>query len=296
MEFTRLSQLTGNPKYFDAVQRITNELERGQSTTRIPGLWPLFVDAKELKFDWSQFSLGGSADSTYEYLPKEHILLGAQTDQYRNMYEDAIEAIKSKLLFRAMTKDENKQILFTANVRGLKGGVLHGVEYVQDHLKCFLGGMVGLASKIFNRAEDLAIARGLTDGCIWAYDSMPTGIMPESLEVSPCADIDKCPWDEGKWYEDVLGQSIHSREHLAQAQQQVKDEGFPPGIVGISDPAYKLRYDIHAASSASVPFFPGLLTVVLDPRLSNQSLSCIASPAISHSKTPPGACSKASIK
>ncbi|OOQ86097.1 glycosyl hydrolase family 47 protein [Penicillium brasilianum] len=241
VEFTRLSQLTGNPKYYDAVQRITNELERGQSKSRIPGLWPIYVNAKDLKFDWSQFSLGGSADSMYEYLPKEHILLGAQTDQYRNMYEDAIEAIKKKLLFRAMTKDEDKQILFTSNVRGLKGGALHGVQYVQDHLKCFLGGTVGLASKIFNRTEDLSIARGLTDGCIWAYDSMPTGIMPETLEVSPCKEIEKCPWDEGKWYEDVLGQPIHSREHLERAQQEVELEGFPPGIVGIPDPTYKLR-------------------------------------------------------
>jgi mannosyl-oligosaccharide alpha-1,2-mannosidase len=271
LEFTRLSQLIGNPKYYDAVQRITNELERGQSKTKIPGLWPLFVNAKDLTFDWSQYSLGGSADSTYEYLPKEHILLGAQTDQYRSMYENAIEAIKKKLLFRAMTKDEDKQILFTSNVRGLKGGALHGVQYIQDHLKCFLGGTVGIASKIFNRTEDLPIARGLTDGCIWAYDSMPTGIMPETLEVSPCAEIEKCPWDEGKWYEDVLGQPIHSREHLERAQKQVEDEGLPPGIVGIADPTYKLRYDLDSTFPVHVPIWSVILTTSLGPRLSSPS-------------------------
>ncbi|KAI2788491.1 hypothetical protein POX_e06507 [Penicillium oxalicum] len=241
LEFTRLSQLTGNPKYFDAVQRITNELERAQSKTRIPGLWPLFVDAKHLRFDWSQFSLGGCADSTYEYLPKQHILLGAQRDEYREMYEAAMEVITGKLLFRAMTKDEERQVLFTSNALGLRGGKLHDVEYIQEHLKCFLGGMVGLASKVFNRTEDLPIARGLTDGCIWAYESMATGIMPEIMAVSPCKDMAHCPWDEGKWYEDVLGQPIHSRKHLEQAQEVVEREGLPPGVVGVTDAAYKLR-------------------------------------------------------
>ncbi|KAJ5477273.1 hypothetical protein N7539_007417 [Penicillium diatomitis] len=241
LEFTRLSQLTGNPKYFDAVQRITAELERGQSRTRLPGLWPVFIDAKSLGFGWSQFALGGGADSTYEYLPKQHILLGAQRDEYRLMYEAAMETIKNKFLFRAMTQAEDKRILFTLNAIVRMGGALHGVEYVQEHLKCFLGGMVGLASKVFNRTEDMWIARGLTDGCIWAYDSMPTGIMPEIMAVSPCEDMEKCPWDEGKWYEDVLGQAIHSRKYLEHAQDVVEREGLPPGVVGITDPAYNLR-------------------------------------------------------
>lgn len=46
MEFTRLAQLTGKQKYYDAVDRITNELvdlqERG---TSIPGLFPENLDA-----------------------------------------------------------------------------------------------------------------------------------------------------------------------------------------------------------------------------------------------------------
>ncbi|KAF8464124.1 glycosyl hydrolase family 47-domain-containing protein [Kalaharituber pfeilii] len=45
LEFTRLAQLTGNHTYFDAIQRITDDLEAIQYNTSIPGMWPTVVDA-----------------------------------------------------------------------------------------------------------------------------------------------------------------------------------------------------------------------------------------------------------
>ena len=80
LEFTRLAQITGNDKYFDAVQRIMNELEKWQDKTVLPGMWPSMVDATKYNqsillgspyvgFD-ETFTLGALADSAYEYLPK----------------------------------------------------------------------------------------------------------------------------------------------------------------------------------------------------------------------------------
>ena len=240
VEFTRLSQLTGNPKYYDAVQRITDELDRSQMVTKIPGLWPLVVDADKLDFSGSEFSLGGCADSTYEYLPKEHILLGAQTDQYRNMYTRAMESIKKNLLFRAMTQDEDRQILFTSNARAVKGGYPR-IKHISEHLKCFLGGTVGIAAKIFNRTEDLSIARGLTDGCIWAYDQMPTGIMPEMFKFTACENMHECPWDERHWHDSVYQQPVRSKHQLEHVQGIITSQGLPPGMVELQDLSYKLR-------------------------------------------------------
>ena len=51
LEFTRLSQLTGDPKYYDAIARITDELEKAQKSPKMPGLWPVQVNAAELKFE-----------------------------------------------------------------------------------------------------------------------------------------------------------------------------------------------------------------------------------------------------
>ncbi|KAF2086264.1 glycoside hydrolase family 47 protein [Saccharata proteae CBS 121410] len=49
LEFTRLAQLTKESKYYDAVARITDALEEWQDTTRLPGMWPLHVDASGCK-------------------------------------------------------------------------------------------------------------------------------------------------------------------------------------------------------------------------------------------------------
>jgi mannosyl-oligosaccharide alpha-1,2-mannosidase len=71
LEFTRLSQLTGDARYFDAVQHVMDVFDEQQDKTRLPGMWPVVVNAKTGVFtDYSGFTLGGMADSLYEYLPK----------------------------------------------------------------------------------------------------------------------------------------------------------------------------------------------------------------------------------
>ncbi|KIW89397.1 uncharacterized protein Z519_10251 [Cladophialophora bantiana CBS 173.52] len=45
VEFTRLAQITREPRYYDAIARVTNALEEWQMKTTFPGLWPLKLDA-----------------------------------------------------------------------------------------------------------------------------------------------------------------------------------------------------------------------------------------------------------
>lgn len=67
LEFTKLSQLTGDMKYYDAVQRVSDVFEKSQETTRLPGMWPVVVNARRPSFDDDNFfSLGGMSDSLYE--------------------------------------------------------------------------------------------------------------------------------------------------------------------------------------------------------------------------------------
>lgn len=244
LEFTRLSQLTDDPKYFDAIQRITDFLDAAQNETKLPGLWPVTVDAKELQFPDGRFTVGGMADSTYEYLPKEHILLGGQTDQYRRMYAAAMDSIKNHLLFRAMTKD-GSDVLFAGDAHVAYVSKTATLKYQAEHLKCYLGGTVGVGAKVFGRPEELSIARKLVDGCIWAYDVMPTGIMPEVFHVSACKSLDDCEWDELKWYNDVRGRlarSAMSEDPIDNAKRIIKEHGLQPGLTGIEDTQYILRY------------------------------------------------------
>jgi mannosyl-oligosaccharide alpha-1,2-mannosidase len=122
------------------------------------------------------------------------MLLAGLSPQYQKMYETAIEVAKQHLFFRPMNKEE-ADILISGNVRANSANEIT-LDAQGQHLSCFAGGMMGIASKIFNRPEDLPIARKLVDGCIWAYHSMPTGIMPETFHTIPCGDKSSCPWDE----------------------------------------------------------------------------------------------------
>jgi mannosyl-oligosaccharide alpha-1,2-mannosidase len=150
--------------------------------------------------DNADFSLGQMADSTYEYLLKEFILLGGRSIQYWNMYEAAIDIAEDHLFFRPMTRS-NADILMTGTAHVTRGtwGTLNPEG---QHLSCYVGGMLGIGSKIFDRPEDLSIARKLIDGCLWAYQSMPTGIMPELFHLTQCADPLDCSWVDQPYSED----------------------------------------------------------------------------------------------
>ena len=58
LEFTRLAQLTGEQRYFDAVQRISNEFQKVQKKTKLPGMWPVIVNAKRKFGSFSLCSRG----------------------------------------------------------------------------------------------------------------------------------------------------------------------------------------------------------------------------------------------
>ena len=151
------------------------------------------------------FGIGGQADSTYEYLPKEYMLLGGLEEKYRTMYEMAAESTIKNLLFRPMIPDETRHILHAglAKVAERKNPIEDKVDLRPEgtHLTCFAGAMFALGAKAFDRKDDMDIAWKLTDGCVWAYEATNTGIMPESYLAIPCPNEDKCQWNETLWHE-----------------------------------------------------------------------------------------------
>ncbi|KAH7394092.1 glycosyl hydrolase family 47-domain-containing protein [Phaeosphaeria sp. MPI-PUGE-AT-0046c] len=333
MELTRLAQLTGQDKYYDAIARITDNLEDFQNKTKLPGMWPTYLDASgcgkvyvdlpaqaplkpqagifdmssapsptphlspegkkyislklpepivfapqkasetrvsqveedvfamggaakgeirnwegkvldrrqlDLELDQAikvddevakttsaepasptlpecveqgfastsdfgreEYTLGGMSDSTYEYLPKEYLLLGGQVEKYRAMYEQSMEVIKEHLIFRPMLPKE-EDVLFCGklNVPSREKDRLVGDLVGENaHLTCFAGGMFGMGAKIFDRPGDLEMAKKLTEGCVWSYDMTQSGIMPESFEAIPCESRKQCSWNETLYWE-----------------------------------------------------------------------------------------------
>ena len=214
LEFTRLSQLTGDPKFYDATTRIMVEFQRAQSKTLLPGLWPSTVDARRMKFDSSGFTLGGLADSVYEYLPKQHMLLGGRSESvdYKSMYKYAITTAMNHIFFQPMVPDGSDILLSgSAVVQGDKNEIVlqpHG-----QHLGCYTGGMIGVGSKLFDQPEHMNMARKLVDGCTWAYEQMPTGIMPEYFEMIPCEMNSDCHWNESKWEQHLRASQEKHQAH-----------------------------------------------------------------------------------
>ena len=249
LEFTRLSQLTGDMKYYDAITRIMDEFRKAQSDTKIPGLWPVLMNAKDIEFNDNGFTLGGMADSLYEYLPKQHMLLGGLGKMYQEMYEYAITSAMNHIFFQPMLPD-NADVLISgsASVSSSKG-IQSKAE--GQHLGCYAGGMVGIAGKIFKHPEHINMARKLVDGCIWAYQHMPTGIMPEVFTMLPCEMNSDCQWDEKKWkqaviksadqYSDDTGKPINAASDEEKYAQTMKQRRLTPGFLDIQDRRYILR-------------------------------------------------------
>lgn len=98
---------------------------------------------------------------------------------------------------------------FTTDGKDPEKDGFHGYE--TEHLTCFIGGMVGMAAKIFDIEGDLEIAKKLADGCVWAYGSMNSDIMAESADVMPCDSMEHCTWNETA-YHYYLDPSGHDRD------------------------------------------------------------------------------------
>ncbi|KZM24998.1 Mannosyl-oligosaccharide 1,2-alpha-mannosidase [Ascochyta rabiei] len=237
MEFTRLSQLTGDPKWYDAVTRVTKELEKQQDSTKLPGMWPIVVNARNLDFtEDNAFTLASMADSTYEYLAKMYALLGGQDLTYKKLYEKAMKTAAKHAIYRPMTPGES-DLLSSGMVR--VDGTTVSLDPELQHLGCYTGGMFALGGKMFANEEHVAIGRKLADTCVWAYKSNPAGIMPEVSHLVKCANTTECHWDDKIWHAQVTARADLQRE--ADPLRNIAGLRLPPGFSSIEDRRYILR-------------------------------------------------------
>jgi mannosyl-oligosaccharide alpha-1,2-mannosidase len=129
------------------------------------------------------------------------------------MYNLTMQAVRKHMLYRPMIPGD-PDILFSGSLdiypstRDEDRVLTTEVE----HLTCFIGGMVGMGAKVFGIDADLEIAKKLTDGCVWAYESTATGIMPEGALVLPCVSSEKCSWNETAYH--------HALDPLADTRDQ----------------------------------------------------------------------------
>lgn len=256
LEFSRLSQITGDMKYYDAITRITDTLERSRENFYLNGfiandldlsgctvlnkveidqglhlnnpnvirsiydgryIYCLKNDEVKAKSATQYYSMGGLADSFYEYLPKMYHLLRGETKSstvYKNFYIDAIQNIKDYMLFRPKIPQVDSNIRYISSLAvANNSGIL---EVTQDldmqHLTCFAGGMIALGAKLFSRPDDMRIAEQVTLGCYDLYKRF--GVMPERITVDK-SEYDEDVYDDAKRLKVIEEKSVSkSRENI----------------------------------------------------------------------------------
>jgi mannosyl-oligosaccharide alpha-1,2-mannosidase len=232
LEFSRLSQLTGNSKYYAAVSQVMDLFYQNQKATKLPGMWPMMVsmNRKDVVSGY-QFTIGGNADSLYEYLPKAHALLGSadtSSVKYEIMSRFFMDTAMDSLFFKPMIPG-NEDILISGNCDVLQDGARLDPE--SEHLSCFIGGLYALGGKLFDNNEYLDVGAKLARGCAYAYKSFPTGIMPERYNMALCPGNNHgqdCAWNETAFATEAANRPQYKAD-------------LPKGFTTAKDPRYILR-------------------------------------------------------
>lgn len=245
LEFTRLTQITGDQKYFDAAQRVMATLRQQQDSTKLAGMWPVVLNARTENFDGDLFTMGAEVDCLYKSLPKAYALLGGQEPMYHKMYEKFTRTAAGHSLFRPMNA-EGRDVLVPGSVRVMvtENGKLRTHLESQVHTRaCSAGGMFAMGAVLFNIPIHQQIAHKLVDGCVWAHKAMALGVMPEVYETIPCASQKNCQWNEWHWKQEVYKWTMNQPDPnpSLDVEKYVREHHIAKGFISIPDTRYNLR-------------------------------------------------------
>ncbi|KAI9319614.1 glycoside hydrolase [Dichotomocladium elegans] len=183
LEFLTLSYHTGNTIYAEKAQAVTDFLDNAgyERGMYIPGLFPCGMDTQKGRFTDTTCSFGSMGDSLYEaqpntygdpYFLKEYIFTDGAYPQYKRLYTQSIDNMKRYMLQQVVG---TKFLFLPPYDTRTKISRRH-----MDHLACFAPGMLAMGAKVLDRPEDMAVAKGLLEMCVYMYRSSATGLCPES--------------------------------------------------------------------------------------------------------------------
>lgn len=117
LEWTRLSDLTGNQTYAKLAQRAQDHLihPKTKQSFTLPGLIGTYVKLKDGYFGDYQAGWGGGSDSYYEYLIKMYAYDPVAFAEYG---ESWIKAAESSMLYLASSPSTRPDLTFLGEMRG----------------------------------------------------------------------------------------------------------------------------------------------------------------------------------
>ncbi|XP_043243879.1 mannosyl-oligosaccharide 1,2-alpha-mannosidase IA-like [Amphibalanus amphitrite] len=174
MEFSYLSDVTGEPEYRKKVERIRQVLNGLEKPN---GLYPNYLNPKTGKWGQRHVSTGALGDSFYEYLLKEWLRSGRRDTEALTMFRHAIGNITERML----KKSKLSGLTYLAEVQ------YERPNHKMDHLACFIGGLYALAGvtdKNKDSARYMEIGAEITNTCHESYDRTATKLGPENFRFS----------------------------------------------------------------------------------------------------------------
>ncbi|KAI8136751.1 glycoside hydrolase [Fennellomyces sp. T-0311] len=180
LEFTRLSQILNDGGRYAAYAN--NLVDRAiQEPSVLPGLYPTSWDVEAFHpINSSLITIGGGADSFYEYLIKNFLLLGEQNDQGRRFFDawqNAVDSIQTYLATPLVSSASSR--FFVAAISDT--AELH---YISQELICFWPGNILLgATQITDpqkREKYRQFADDFMNSCLNVWKMTETGLAPES--------------------------------------------------------------------------------------------------------------------
>ncbi|KAJ7128796.1 glycoside hydrolase family 47 protein [Mycena crocata] len=229
LEFRYLGYLTDNEEYWDKAERVMKVIRQA----RVPnGLTPIFMSSDAGKFMTSEIRLGSRGDSYYEYLLKQYLQTGSSEGVYREMYDDAMQAIHTHLIGTSNTR----KLTFTLEVHPQRQAQSNQMAWVrslkQDHLVCFLGGSLMLGATTAGALQPQAV-------------SVPP--TPEELSAVGQRDwttgvnlIETCV-DTYRTASGLAPEIVYFRESIDKGSDWFIKDARPPGQPPVYDARYILR-------------------------------------------------------
>jgi mannosyl-oligosaccharide alpha-1,2-mannosidase len=170
LEFTRLSQITGDSKYEKKSMAVFDKLDKLIKPTK--GLYPVHLHSETGRFNTKEVSFGSLGDSFYEYLIKVYMLTGKKDTQMKRMYLECVEGFKTLIHVREDGLQYFKRI-----------GVYGYEEEIMDHLSLFMGGLLQYGDFVLNSKENSKLGLSLTHMGFKIYNSTETKLGPESVLI-----------------------------------------------------------------------------------------------------------------
>ncbi|KAM7224121.1 glycoside hydrolase family 47 protein [Rhypophila decipiens] len=174
LEWTRLSDLTGNPRYGLLAQRGEDYLIHPRNPDvgePFPGLLGTNVGIHNGTFVDSSGGWGGSDDSFYEYLIKMYLYDPVRFEEYKERWIDAAESSIAYLVSHPTSRADLTFLAMWDNATSL--------NFVSEHLACFNGGNFILGGLTLDEPRYVQFGLMLVESCHETYTATATGIGPE---------------------------------------------------------------------------------------------------------------------